>query len=502
MKIRRRSKPSPSLSPPPFHPTESVPAATVVTTEQLSVEHPTFEVTQTGLSTQPSMPPPFRPKPFKLPFKPFEILLIGLGCLLLIGSLGRLIFKPTNLDGAVKVGKLGTHQGSVQRQMQNSTEFNRIQKEADLYNHDTVMTSSSGGATLLLDDGATIELGPDTLIKLQFETGQIEVFAGVATGKGGKVGVKRMNSNAADEKAFAAPASDQIQQTQPPLGATLSLQDLREPLQRAVKLEWTTKVNDAVLELVLRKLPSSPAEAPEEIIRRVISARGGLGSALVSIRKPGAYEWELNDARGKSLKGGTVRSEFTLASEFQAIEVLPPTAAQDVTLRWKPLPSVSRYWVRVSGSRSMKKPALEREVRDEQFSFSLQTVPLRKVYYQISSPLSGGFVATSRIQPFAFSFVAPALVFPQDKAVFSRRALAANDNSILMTWQKTELTQSYEIQISSEPQFRKPLLSKPLTDNFYLLKSKQMGRFWWRVRSLAKDGNSPYSSAAELTITP
>ncbi len=76
--------------------------------------------------------------------------------------------RPKNLNEAV--GILRVASGSVRRQQAGKAEFERIGEGAILYNSDTLVTSKEGGATAQLEDGGKIELGPDTMIRLQFES--------------------------------------------------------------------------------------------------------------------------------------------------------------------------------------------------------------------------------------------------------------------------------------------------------------------------------------------
>lgn len=76
--------------------------------------------------------------------------------------------RPKNFNE--QVGVLRLAQGTVRRQQAGKTEFERIADGAPLFNSDTLVTSREAGAVVELSDGGKIELGPDTMIRLQLES--------------------------------------------------------------------------------------------------------------------------------------------------------------------------------------------------------------------------------------------------------------------------------------------------------------------------------------------
>ena len=90
---------------------------------------------------------------------------------------------------------------------------------------------------------------------------------------------------------------------------------------------------------------------------------------------------------------------------------------------------------------------------------------------------------------------------PEDKAVFTRAQLASEGNSILLTWQKTNFTDFYQIEIARDAGFSSIFKRVDLKENFYVLKSPPSGTYYWRVRSSAKSAFSAPSEVYSLSVT-
>ena len=109
-------------------------------------------------------------------------------------------------------------------------------------------------------------------------------------------------------------------------------------------------------------------------------------------------------------------------------------------------------------------------------------------------------MASSGNQAFLFDFLPPLPVQPDPGATLSEREITAD--GILFTWQKTNFTDSYDLQVAKDAQFKGIVVDENLEDNFLIVPSPGPGTYWWRTRSHSKGVTSPMSSPTKLTITP
>src|SRR5689334_7357565 len=80
------------------------------------------------------------------------------------------LFSLKEDPGAVRIGQLKLVTGPVRREIVGQTEFTLIPKGSVLFMKDTIVTGNESTATIALDDGTLIELGPKTMVKLEEET--------------------------------------------------------------------------------------------------------------------------------------------------------------------------------------------------------------------------------------------------------------------------------------------------------------------------------------------
>jgi hypothetical protein len=139
----------------------------------------------------------------KLQLKTWEKVVVALGLLLFLLALGlylsgfplrNYLFGLKDLGGGKLVGNAARLNGTVKREFVGQSDFRTIHTSEDLYEADTIVTSPDSGATIKLQDGSTIELGPSTMIKLEgepvFTLGgitqmtRVQVVNGKVTGQG------------------------------------------------------------------------------------------------------------------------------------------------------------------------------------------------------------------------------------------------------------------------------------------------------------------------------
>src|SRR4051794_6627996 len=113
-----------------------------------------------------------------LNWKKWEIVLLVLALLTFMGTLTIYVSEypirkffvelPEDQQG-ISIGKVQTLTGSVTRESFNDAEFKPLATRDALFSQDTIVSGAQASVILQLDDGGLIELGPNTMVKLNFE---------------------------------------------------------------------------------------------------------------------------------------------------------------------------------------------------------------------------------------------------------------------------------------------------------------------------------------------
>jgi hypothetical protein len=225
----------------------------------------------------------------------------------------------------------------------------------------------------------------------------------------------------------------------------------------------------------------------------------------------------LRGPKGEAI-GGTSRTTaaFTLAPDFEALEMLEPlvggevassnkfnrrqTKSFDITLRWKPYPRADRYRVVVRTQADASKAVFERQVVSPELIFNKDRVYSGQIYYEVSAPLSSGFIAHSLLKPFLFTFLAPVPASPPNHMQITHDELVEEGETILITWQKTNFTEWYEIEVAKDQEFKEVVQTQKLTENFVVFKPPGISKYFWHVRSSSKSIVSPFSKISDLEV--
>lgn len=242
---------------------------------------------------------------------------------------------------------------------------------------------------------------------------------------------------------------------------------------------------------------------------------------ILPLNFPGLYRWELTPAEPLTEFAPGIKNqfEFTIAPEFQGIEVLEPliTGEKRATnqirnrvlkkfealLRWSPFPDVKEYAIRFYKSEEATEPNSEKTTNKTEYLLLKEKIFSGMVYYEIHAQTSTGFHVFSKRSTFVFNFLPPALTSPANHYSFSIRQSTSGEE-LLLTWQKTNFTQEYEIEIANNSQMKKPLIQETQEDNFYLFTAPKhkTQQYWWRVKSLGKGYSSSFSEIRTFTVNP
>ncbi|MGK5083904.1 hypothetical protein WDW37_11430 [Bdellovibrionota bacterium FG-1] len=192
-----------------------------------------------------------------------------------------------------------------------------------------------------------------------------------------------------------------------------------------------------------------------------------------------------------SLKAGSGVGSTQLGSS----ETLDQLA---IPLHWGAVPDAKSYTVRVLDLKGVE--IASQSVTQPSWVWSLQSLIEVKFQYQVIAILASGKKIMSSWVPIDIKLTAPPLKTPVNGAKTALHT-AGTSGAILMTWERTVLTEKYELTIAEDPEFRERVRTEVVSRNLFALKGMKAGTFYWRVRSRAFGHLSGWSDVSSFTLT-
>jgi len=532
--------------------------------------------------------------------KRWEWVLLTGASILSLGSLSALILdfpvRSLFMDLSITsegraIGVFREVPGLAKRQRNQDHEFLSVASQDTVFDLDSVVTGPQSGLVIELNDGGTLTLGPNTMVRLSFgsglglngifRSGLVEILEGEASGLltgAGALQLKsgseliRVDVQSGQQKVRAPKGSVRLPQVEAPVVVPApapialipslpeleggdAIPDLREALRYAevqaprvrerlflsdqdysraegpalpLKFSWKTNLADGAGILQVQS-----ADGVISLSERVVSQEGRAHQTVL-LKRPGRYRWSLvNPETGKpalyQIDQGkpelAAEGEFEVWPEVISIQPAPPRFGANssstseyqggallrsfnLKLGWNALKQVRGYWLEgVPSNQRMGSGSavFRRKVQTNEIQLSAQEFSALGSGFRIRAieKEASGFVRVSRSQQIGFDFVPPTLTEPKANTKFSLSKLTRQSNgALLLTWKKTHFTQSYELEIANDPEFKSRVLQRKLGDNFFLFKSKEPGKLYWRVRSLGESFDSTFSEARPVTLEP
>lgn len=442
--------------------------------------------------------------------------------------------------GKNRAGRVAQTAGTLRRQLFQEIEFRSIERGAEVFDRDTIITSSDGTAVVNLDDGGVIELGPGTMVRLTFEKEfslsrilegtTVQVLTGRVTGRAKtrkitfvtpkkRVEISKSSADAALQVAESQPPVVQVQMPEiaeakllvPAEKSRLFVQDGSPLPEKAIAFSWKVIPPRPVLFVVRR-------EGREVVRAKPIVDASGAGSFNWTAKEPGNYQWELLGADGTTLK--TAKADFEISPDFVAIGAFDAVVVKrsgrskypdggslrnfGIKLSWRPYRDVEKYQVKVGARADLKMKSVDLVSKGPEIFLSQNQIIKDQFFYRVSAVLDSGFIVSSRAQKCSFPKLPPALTTPSDGAQVSRAA--SGGSYVLLTWQGSALYESYDVQVSNDSHFLKLHSSRSAVKrNFVNIALASPGKYWWRVRGnsgLWASGMTEWSKANTFTTVP
>lgn len=509
----------------------------------------------------------------------FALLLFFAGLYGYVTDIGlrRFLFSLKEDEDLIAIGRVVQVATGSKRQLISDPEFKPLVDQTTLYNRDTIVTGPDAGLHIELNDGGVIDLAPNTMVQLVFETqyglsgikrqAGVNVISGEVTGASAvreiklraaaqEIAIQKQKKETlkldpvkpivltppvavatrppapsasplvtvASQLPAALPSGVAVAPLTPPApsaleilsplpGSTLSVPKESKQLARTVNFSW--RIKPAAPKLLLRVFRGDSASRP--VFQREVSLKSGVGAIDWTATQSGNYTWQLlsTDARALDLKGRPTQFTFRIDPRVQGIELLDPLIAGklstsnqvegqlvknfSVTLRWKAEARVSSsYTLWFGATADSAQPMMEKVVDRAEFSFNKDKLFASPVFYRVQARVDS-WVLTSETKKFLFNFLPPILVVPEDRSTVSPEA--GVENTILFTWQKTNFTEGYELELAADPKFKKMIEKKVLKENYHVLPMPKPGVYYWRARAFSKTVSSSYGKANEFTVT-
>lgn len=303
---------------------------------------------------------------------------------------------------------------------------------------------------------------------------------------------------------------NKVQILSPRTGESFALERRPDDLEKKIEIRWQTLDPESRTRAILTRRGD-----PSPIFDEEVESKKRQAVAQVTLEAPGTYLLEIRGTEGDDRS--LAKSEFQLLPDFEAIELQDPLIGGrklltnkldgarmkdfEVTLRWNAYRRAKKYRLTFGSDPEIKNVLFEMDVSGDEYILKTGKILVGNFYYRVSAVLPSGFRPRSKIEVFNFNFLPPTPVMPRHEAVLNLASLSGPEGpTILLTWEKTHFTDSYELEISADERFERMLTRQRLSQNFYVFQVNARGKFWWRVRGFAKELASGPSNRRAFTV--
>ena len=432
----------------------------------------------------------------KARFEKLEIFLIAFGSLLLVSStylywtqfpLISLIFKLENSQSNEIVGKLKLTQGQVRRKLAKDSAFNKLPVNENLFNYDTVVTGPESEATLEFEDGSEIQLGPRTMVKLEYERflnfqginrrTRVQLVSGRVKGKSKVKSANLILQSSSKKLIVSNKENEKILEVTP-----ISLKEAKERAEQEISKLKVTEEED----LTAKTSPSELAfetektQMPTKEIAEVESIEvEKTKKKKVRIKKPDLMI-TLNGIKPNSeLKPTIERGKVKSLTDYQLIANYPKVDYEIELRQGEKI--IDQQKIQSSGKRwSMKTPPLSPG------SYSLVIEAKQKEFdkqkkIQLSFRVSKNILGIRLNDP---------LIAGQKTASNTYTGEIVEDFDISLSWDPIETIQSYQVfffKTKSQP--KASLIKKATSEKITFKPSKIFkGKLYYQVSGLTHKG--------------
>lgn len=459
------------------------------------------------------------------------------------------------------VGTISWKYKAAQRRFTDRVLWDRLQKNALVYNGDYIRTAELSGATITFIQGNIIDLDENTLIEIFTENDKpyLDLIRGdlaVNTKTGAamilRAGDKIVNvdEGTALNTRMTAEGNLSLSLSEGSAAVEAAGKTRRLATGEALSLDSGGLVFDTAQTVMLSPKPAArlihsgenplPVEfawkgvnyADGERTRIDIASDRGFTRILHSLDgaaqdrmhtelAPGVYYWRaypvsMTETIPNAADAAISTGKLTIAS-VPAPKLLSP--GQDynyqyrsrpplVKFQWTASPEAASYLLEAADNPGLENPALRESVQGGAagaISFNFTGLERGRWYWWVTPVLGGEY--EGRLDPSApasftisrgGNLAIPALLTPRPDAVIGSQA-------VYFSWQNENEAESYTLLISPEADLRNPVITRQTAANYYNYGAGDLplgeGRYYWGVYQTGSDGTvSAVSTARPFTV--
>ena len=430
----------------------------------------------------------------KFPLDERSILILGLVLIilpLLIELSGyRLIARigsgkdPMNQS---PIGEVIRQKRTVRKRNEASISFASINPGDALFVGDRILTGKDASARIQLTDGNLLELGPESLIRIEpvrtLGFGGIKRKIKITLESGSvKAAVRPDGAPVVVENTKGEVILEALPPPSPPVPVPLSA-PVPPPQFISAELPEPEKTEEA--KNTMEALPKIESSEPPEIEKPIpVTQERPLLSRLTLAVRPPVEEIRILNAP----VSGPLSAEL-------------PLAEQTFSIRWKSLGygRLSSYRVRVRDSGSEK--IIETERENVELPVPLQTGGEWEA--QIEAGMKNGETVRSKPVRFSWSLPAPQTVTPADQAELTPDQLRFFSRRFLLGWKEMPACPRFRIEVAgNELAFQSSGRTFETDENFVAIPIPDPGVWKWRVSCIYAPGIISSGPVSRFKIPP
>jgi len=231
----------------------------------------------------------------------------------------------------------------------------------------------------------------------------------------------------------------------------------------------TFEVSSASVEAVIKKMEENKKEVLVKSEQKPIIKKVVITPQVFVFKKV-----ETKEIEKKALTHSVTRGNSRYSGSGSLDKI-------SMKVSWEPLKDIINYQVSLVGD---QKVIQKSTTTDSYFEFFLKSIGYDGLYYQVNANLKNGSTLSGPKIPIEIHLSSPILKKPAQKTYL--------DDDGLMTWEKTALTDGYQIEISKNKTFADLVKKETVKQNFFMFKGYK-GLFYWRVRAVAGSKKSIWS---------
>ncbi|HOT44234.1 MAG TPA: FecR domain-containing protein [Spirochaetota bacterium] len=469
--------------------------------------------------------------------------LVTIGLIVLFSFMLYVDFTSTfTRSRASEIGVLTYKKKIAERRFAEEVLWEKIDRNATVYNCDYLRTMDGSGAVVNLKDNSRIEIGENTLVLVCYSDQGVQIgldkgsIAARRTAGGREMRITSGNASINMKKGVLSvnKSKEGVNLSVSSGRADLTVEGKKERVdpgknarvtgdrvtvdritvrqvspdinhyyvtaakEQAVNFTWEAEGQQRVL------LQVAKDSAFETIVGKASSAGTGAAVTLPA----GSYYWRLTDGKGKP---GPAR-KFTVVADRPALQLSPLGGQQFafrekrpfIVFRWKGSGAATSYAVDVSRDPAFKDRVLS--LASDKDSIATDALAAGTYYWRVRSLY--GFNPDAELVSQAQQFtIAPAAALSAPEQLLPKEGDALSDlsftsGSALFNWQGSRDFTGYDFRIARDREFKNIIYQKKIGVNYHKPKlALAKGTYYWSVSGVTAAGvSSPRSPQRAFAV--